>query len=295
VANISPIQAARVDARPPRKVSGFRVYCDESNTEGSKRHPVYGAILIAWEDIETVRREIADWRQREQFHGEIKWERMRGGLQLNQYKSLVDLLFSLIKHRKLFFQFKAIILDRHAPEYRVYSKGNAEIGFYKTHYHWLLRYFCKFPLMHRCRLRVIIDERNLPKNVKDPFTQLRCTLNNGIRKELDATADDVVIEVKPLDSKESDLLQVADVLMGAVGYHNQDFHLKPDASRCKVALARYIAQRVGLGTLKEETHFIKEDFKIVRWHWPSHGPKPRHRRRAADKPRPSSRRPSPQR
>jgi hypothetical protein len=26
-----------------RKLSDFRVYCDESNTDGRKRHPVYGA------------------------------------------------------------------------------------------------------------------------------------------------------------------------------------------------------------------------------------------------------------
>jgi hypothetical protein len=48
-----------------------------------------------------------------------------------------------------------------------------EIGFYKTYYHWLLRYFAKFPLRHRCQLRVIIDDRNPPKDAKDPFTKLK--------------------------------------------------------------------------------------------------------------------------
>jgi hypothetical protein len=41
---------------------------------------------------------------------------------------------------------------------------------------------------------VIIDDRNLPKDAKDPFTRLKFALNNGIRKELDAKADDVVTE-----------------------------------------------------------------------------------------------------
>jgi hypothetical protein len=117
------------------KLSGFRVYCDESNTDGSKRHPVYGAILVSLEDIRTVQGEIQDWRQRERMHGELKWQKVRGGLLLRKYKSLVDLLFSLGRQRQL-LQFKAIILDRHAPEYRTYSEGNYEIGFYKTYYHW---------------------------------------------------------------------------------------------------------------------------------------------------------------
>ena len=37
-----------------RKISGYRVYCDESNTDGNKQHPVYGAILVALDDIEEV-------------------------------------------------------------------------------------------------------------------------------------------------------------------------------------------------------------------------------------------------
>jgi hypothetical protein len=100
-----------------------------------------------------------------------------------------------------------------------------------------------------------------------------------------------VTKVEPLNSKQSDLLQAADVLMGAVGFHNQDFHLRPNADKSKVELARYIAARLGRPDLKHETHPIKEDFKIVRWIWS--GPRPRYRRRAADNPRHVSRRPIP--
>ena len=107
-------------ADAPRKLTGYRVYCDESNTDGGKAHPVYGAILVALDDVRAVQAEIADWRQRERMHGELKWERCRGGLRLKKYKSYVDLLFHLARHRQL-IQFKAIILDRRAPEYEVFT------------------------------------------------------------------------------------------------------------------------------------------------------------------------------
>src|SRR5687768_5932621 len=91
-----------------RPLKGFRVYCDESNTHGGQPHPVYGAILVSLDDILTVQRELRDWRHREGIHRELKWEKVRGGLMLAKYKSLVDLLFALLRQRRL--QFKAIIL-----------------------------------------------------------------------------------------------------------------------------------------------------------------------------------------
>jgi Protein of unknown function (DUF3800) len=273
-------------AEAPQMLQGFRVYCDESNTDGGKRHPVYGAILVALDNIQIVQRELKEWRRREQMHGELAWTTVGGGLRLKKYKSLIDLVFTLARQRQL-LQFKAIVLDTRAPEYRVYSKGDHEIGFYKFYYHWLLRYFAKCPIKHRCHLCVIIDERVIQG---DPYTPLKIILNYGIRKQFGVERD-VVANVEPLDSKKSDLLQVADVLMGAIGYHCQDFHLCPNPKNEKVELARYIAARLGLRDLKHETNPIREDIKIVRWHWASSGPKPRYRRRAADNPRPANRRP----
>jgi hypothetical protein len=269
-------------ADAPRQLKGFRVYCDESNTDGRKPHPVYGAILVSVDNLRRVQQELADWRSREDMHRELKWEKVRGGLRLKKYKSLVDLLFALSRQRRL-MHFKAIILDRRAPGYHAYSKGDDELGFYKFYYHWLLKYFAQFPVRHRCQLRVIIDERPLPKDDPDPYTPLRIILNRGIRKQFHTTTD-VVKNVEPLNSKQSDLLQAADVLMGAVGFHNQDFHLRPNADQDKVELARYIAALLGLRDLKHQTHPDKEAFKIVRWYWPGQ-PRQRYRRRAADNPR----------
>jgi hypothetical protein len=67
-----------------RKLSGFRVYCDESNTDSHKPYPVYGAILVAPDDIRKVQQELADWRRREEMHGELKWEKVHGGLRLKK-------------------------------------------------------------------------------------------------------------------------------------------------------------------------------------------------------------------
>jgi hypothetical protein len=280
-------------ADAPRQLSGFRVYCDESNTDGNKRHPVYGAIMVAFEDVEEVRREIKNWRIKSGIHSELKWNRVRGGYRLARYKELVDLLVDDLARRRRLLHFKAIIMDKRAPEYRTFSKGNDEIGFYKFYYQWLLRYFARFPIEHGCQMRVIIDERNVPTGSGDPYTKLYYALNNGIRKEMNVDRD-VVYKVHPLGSKDSDILQAADVLMGAIGYHNQQRQLpgehRPIPAPVKVELARYIALKFRVRDLTKITHPRKDHLKIVRWHWSSNGPKPRYRRRAADNPRPENRR-----
>ena len=145
-----------------RQLKGFRVYCDESNTDSHKRHPVYGAILVSLDNILEVRRELKGWRRREDMHGELAWTSVAGGLRLKKYKSLVDLLFRLARQRRL-MHFKAIVMDTRAPEY---------------------------------------------------------------------------------------------VLMGAIGYHCQDFHLCPKPKKEKLELARYIAARLGLRRSKarNESH-----------------------------------------
>lgn len=54
-------------------------------------------------------------------------------------------------------------------------------------------------------------------------------------------AGDIVRNVEPRVSKDSDLLQLVDVLLGAVGYAIEEY----DTSPPKVALVQHLAQCVG--------------------------------------------------
>jgi hypothetical protein len=266
----NPGDGSMTDA--PRQIRGFHVYCDESNTDGRKQFPVYGGILIAVNNLATVQRAITDWRIREEMLREIKWNKVDRGPRLAKYTSLVDLFFML--SRKGLMHFKAIVLDVRDPKYSAYSEDDYEVGFYKFYYHFLLSYFALFAVKHRCPMEVIIDERSVKG---DPCTVLKIVLNHGRRKHYkNAPSDDVVTRLEPLGSEKSDFLQLADLLMGAIGFHCQGHHLRPDAKQAKVQLAHYIARKAALRDLTTETAYLKETFKIERWHW---GPRPPRRRK----------------
>jgi len=95
------------------------------------------------------------------------------------------------------------------------------------------------------------------------FATLCTILNRGIRKKYGRKAD-VVRNIDAVDSKACNMIQVADVLMGAVGYHYNDCHLRQGARRAKIELAEYIAGKANLLSLKQKTPWRMRHFGI----WP---------------------------
>jgi len=264
----------------PPKITGFHVYRDESDTDSGKRYMVYGGIIVADNNLPRIEREIANWRITHKMHRELKWVKV-SKKKYSEYRSLMDLFFSLASHGRL-LHFKAFIVDTRAAEYRVFSRGDNELGFYKFYYQFLLRYFAVFPHRHHCGMDVIIDDRDVRR---DHLSVLHIVLNHGIKKMFNVT-NDLVKSVEPITSHESNILQVADVLMGAVGFHNNGRHLRP-AAKHKVDLAAYIATRGALRDLTQETPYTKTYFKIARWHW-GPGPRPSRRRHPSRRRAPSS-------
>jgi hypothetical protein len=76
-----------------------------------------------------------------------------------------------------------------------------------------------------------------------------------------------VRNIQAVDSKESDLIQIADVLMGAIGYEMNGAHTRSGAKRSKVLLAEYIAQKAGLVNLQQPTPRSQKQFSIWYFHF----------------------------
>ena len=105
------------------------------------------------------------------------------------------------------------MIDTSTPDYAGYRTNNPELGFYKGYYHFLLSDFAPYLRSDEHSLHVLLDQR--PSNYK--LEVLQIILNRGIRKSFRRNAD-VVKRLQEGDSKDSDLLQLTDVLMGAVGF-----------------------------------------------------------------------------
>ncbi|HEY0257221.1 MAG TPA: hypothetical protein VGC39_07255, partial [Candidatus Methylacidiphilales bacterium] len=64
------------------------------------------------------------------------------------------------------------------------------------------------------------------------------------------------------NSKESDLLQLNDVLLGAAAWVKNGHGDRPEASIAKSELARHIMQRAGLQSLDVDTPWNRKNFTV---------------------------------
>ena len=94
-----------------------------------------------------------------------------------------------------------------------------------------------------------LDERS----TNYPLEDLRRFLNLGIRLRQPFLDRGVVDSLDTRHSHESEALQLADVLMGAIGWHMNDMDKKPGASHAKAELANYLATslKIKSGSLKD--------------------------------------------
>jgi hypothetical protein len=109
---------------------------------------------------------------------------------------------------------------------------------------------------------IYLDERNSSYSLKT----LKIVLNRGLKKKFKGKITrDIIRNIEPKNSKDSNILQVADILMGAIGYEMNLCHLRSNAKRGKVLLCEYIANKAGLMNLMQEIPYRKKDFSI--WHF----------------------------
>lgn len=136
--------------------------------------------------------------------------------------------------------------------------------FYYHCYYQLLRKRAKLGESYVVRM----DHRTTRR--KDRLSDLKMISNRGIRKEL-GISHDMILDIQPRPSKNDDILQAVDVLLGAIGFHFAGGHRKDRASMAKCALADRFCQRLGVRSLGLASP-SPNDGPVNNWVWqPSKG------------------------
>lgn len=173
--------------------------------------------------------------------GELKWTKVSRG-KLHAYMAAIDYHFDRLVADGA--ECHALIVDTTLLDHDHFNQGDDELGFNKFMFQLLYhRVGKRFGVNER--ITVDLDARNTNRDV----AELQMCLNRKVAKEFGMPGHWPFSRVAHRDSKGSRLIQIADLLSGAVAWHMNAHDAAPNASEAKTALALHIAKRIGLRRL----------------------------------------------
>lgn len=217
----------------------YHIYCDESRPEIlGKENPyddfsVIGGVWVDKNEINKLKRGIRRLRDTYNVHGEIKWKNVSPS-KVDFYLELVNLFFENDSIR-----FRCIVMDAEKVDLERFHGSDQELGFYKFYYQLIFHW-----LHWNNQYSVYLDFKKNKEH--DRLTVLKDILNRASMAE--------VVNLQALESKQSVLIQLADVLMGAVGYKFNSYN----TSEAKLKVVEMIEDRIGheiRSTQKNESKF----------------------------------------
>jgi hypothetical protein len=225
----------------------FNLYCDESCHLPNDRQPlmVLGVVCCPTEKT----REIAvRLREIKQAHGlpaslEVKWNKVSLGKQAF-YRAWVDYFFDDDD-----LTFRAVVADKTGLQHAAYGQDH-DTWYYKMMFQLLGRV-----ITPHSSFRIYLDKKDTRSARKVAMLhEVLCNNMYDFNRE-------VVERVQVIESHDVESMQLADLLLGAVGYENR----RLSANTGKVALIERIKERSGY-TLTRSTLLREAKFNLFHWH-----------------------------
>ncbi len=226
------------------ELTDFNIYCDESRhtSDPRDRYAVIGAICCKRGMKRELVSAIHHLKAKHNAQGEIGWSRVSPN-KLSFYLALQQFF---IDEPEL--TFRCIVVDRTALDHERFNQGDVELGFYKLYYQLLVHWLDPGDSYH-----IYLDWQQ--NSDRSRFA----TLQEMLVRKLKGRARIDCLE--PVDSRTQPLVQMTDLLIGAVGYQWND----RQGSTAKLAFCNALASGLGKTTLKFATGPQEQKFNVFQW------------------------------
>jgi hypothetical protein len=154
--------------------------------------------------------------------------------------------------------FHSLVVDTTKQKHEIYNQGRKEIGFNKEVFQLALK---MARLYTKALFHVYPDRRSTDQKLDD----LRLMLNRHRAKSGDKR-DWPYRRVQFRDSKKTELLQLADIMAGAIAHQLNGHHLRAGASPAKRTLSEHILARAGAFRPLDPTRDTAIGGKFTIWH-----------------------------
>ncbi len=228
------------------------VFVDESS-QTKHRFLVLGGIICRAAETSALSARILEERLPELPGSELKWSKISPA-KLPAYRRVVDVFFEN-RPAENPVHFHSIVVEMANRNDFVFNAGSREMGFNKEVYQLLM----KFGRLYRdCSFHVYPDSRE----TKSSPDELRLILNRGLAAKGDRR-DWPYRRLHFKKSHEVPILQLTDLLIGAIAFHLNGHRQAAGASAAKCDLSDYILERAGIRNVTRDT-LISGRFTI--WH-----------------------------
>ena len=219
----------------------INIYCDESRHTSDRTDPymVIGALACPRDRKEELTKQINLLRKQHDVWREFGWKTLSPSRH-DFYWALLDFFRN---DRDL--SFRCLVVDRNILDHAQFNQGDDELGFYKLYYQMLVHW-----LKPACAYHIYLDWQQ--NRTQRRFMDLRDIL----RRRLTGKAKIECLE--PVSSGHTPMIQLTDLLIGAVGYAWNDRRGSP----IKEAFCIALAEAAGLQTLKITTALGAGKFNI---------------------------------
>lgn len=212
-------------------------FADEAGISND-RFTVVGGLCVLSSSIPALHANIDAFRHEHNMHSELKWSKV-SNQKSEQYKALIDLFFAM--NNSNVFHFHAIVFDSHQVDFkRIGGVHDNDKVLSRLYYQLLVHKFAKlYP--NDVGMSVCLDHRNSSTPLEDLRRMINATLarDHGIPHS-------PVKQLISQDSCDDDMLQLNDVILGAVCAARNGKHLLAEYRQAKRELAALVLEKSGL-------------------------------------------------
>lgn len=212
-------------------------------------------IVIRRTRVDEVRADIERIKAAGGIGSEVKWSRVTVH-RARTYRVLIDYFFNLVRQNQV--QFISLICDFSTFDHR--KNGGREAGVSKMLFQLALHRACK-KYGGGADLHLFPDSGDCG----DQLCQHRYHLNNAARRYMPegrGSAERPVAHIEATNSATEPLLQLNDLILGAIGYRRNERYNAPDASKHKRLLARRVAEQAGATTFHYNPQSLGRRFTV---------------------------------
>lgn len=225
----------------------YNIYCDESChlEHDNQRYMILGGIICPKKLRNKVKNDISEIKSKYNIkkNAEIKWNKVSPS-KINYYKELIDYFFGNDELR-----FRALIIDKTQLNHGEFNQTHDD-WYYKMYYQLLLN------------LVEPKQENYIYLDIKDTKSAKKV---EGLKKYLSFKLMDyefeIIKNIQSMNSQESTLMQLADLLIGAIGYRNRKIYDNDNYSVAKRDLMIYVVDKSGY-SLTKSTFLSEKKFNL---------------------------------